>query len=60
MDGELPATEHQFLTTGIQSRLLFVPEDVLDALESDLAVEDVGRPVETKFQKSSKVVLRWG
>ena len=48
MDGELPATvpEHQFLTTDTRSRVLSVPKDVLDALESDLAVEDVGRPVE--------------
>ena len=38
--------EHQFPTTDIRSRVLSGPEDVLDALESDLTVEDVGRPVE--------------
>ena len=44
--GLLP--EHQFPTSGTisQSRVLSVPEDVLDALESDLAVADQDEPVE--------------
>ena len=41
--------EHEFPTSGTQlsqSRVLSVPEDVVDALESDLAVEDQDGPVE--------------
>ena len=53
-DGELLqvlelSSLHDFPTSGTQlsrSRVLSVPEDVVDALESDLAVEDQDGPVE--------------
>ena len=58
----VPASPGDLFSAGLtqlsQSRVLSVPEDVVDALESDLAVE-AGRASNDTLQKSSKVVLKW-
>ena len=60
--GDVVATQVDSDSDADDERLLSVPDDVVDALEADLAVDLLSLKCtrcQTEPQKSSKVVLRW-